>query len=328
MIQHSVCRKQAFVSVIIPVYNSEPYLARCIQSLLSQTCIGCMEILFVDDGSTDNSGSILDKAAFDEHIRVYHIQHGGVSHARNIGLDNANGKYISFLDSDDYIEEDYFESLLKEFSGDLIGGGFTAEYPDKRIPHICRKKTVFCNEDIIRAFLLENELSPIVADKLFLRDKIGDLRFNESLAMAEDREFLFRYLQHTSHITVVPFGKYHYVMNDDSACRGRFDERKLQSLTVCEIITDHVRKMYPSLLPYARCSETDMQCRVYGEMYYFGVSDIYAEQFCRLKKQIREFSLFEKYRCSSMKHTLALISAKISPALYMFLKNDMKWQYR
>ena len=317
------------ISVIVPVYNAGEYINLCMGSLLSQTVREYMEIIFINDGSTDNSGNIIDKAAAEnENFSVFHVKHRGVSHARNIGLDCAKGRYIAFIDSDDYAESDYFESLLKEWNGELICGGFTAEYKDKKISHICKGKMDFFGEDVIKEFLKENIMSPIVADKLFLREKAGNLRFNENLSMAEDRLFLFEYLQKIRHAKIIPLGKYHYVMSENSACRGNFDERKFGSLEVCEKITADIREKYPLLLPFAKSSEIDMKCRVYGEMYDFGVSEKYREIFRKLKKDIHDFRIFEKFGYSSPKHILALLAAKSSPKLYTFLKNDMKLQYR
>ena len=317
------------ITVIVPVYNADKYIKTCMDSLLSQTVKEKMEVIVVNDGSEDDSGRIIDRyAAEHEHFRVFHVKHSGVSHARNVGLDHAQGKYIAFIDSDDYVENDHFESLLKNFDGDLICGGFTAEYENKRIPHICKTKTEFFGEDIIREFLKENMMSPVVADKLFLREKTGNLRFDETLSMAEDRLFLFEYLQKTSHAKIIPLGKYHYVMNENSACRQTFDERKFGSLEVCEKITADIREKYPLLFPFAKSSEIDMRCRVYGEIYAFGLSEKYREIFLKLKKEIHDFRISEKFGCSSQKHILALLAAKLSPKLYVFLKNDMKLQYR
>ena len=317
------------ISVIVPVYNGEKYIKTCIDSLVRQTAGELMEVIFVDDGSTDNSINIINRAVSEnKNFKMFHMKHFGVSHARNVGIDHAKGKYLAFVDSDDYLESDYFESLLEALDGELICGGFTAEYKNKSVPHICKEKTGFFGEDVIKAFLKENIMSPIVADKLFLHEKTGDLRFDESLSMAEDRMFLFGYLQKIKSAKVIPLGKYHYVMNDSSICRENFDERKLGSLEVCERITLGVREKYPSLLPFAKSSEIDMKCRVYGEMQYFGVSEKYSDIFVKLEKEINDFGILEKAKYSSAKHTLALLSAKISPRLYMFLKNDLKLQYR
>lgn len=99
------------ISVIVPVYNVEKYLDKCIQSILGQTYSN-LEVLLIDDGSTDSSGAICDKyAAQDSRVRVFHKPNGGVSSARNLGLDNARGEWVGWVDSDDYISADMYEKL-------------------------------------------------------------------------------------------------------------------------------------------------------------------------------------------------------------------------
>lgn len=113
------------VSCIIPVYNTEKYLPRCIESVLAQTFVD-WEMLLIDDGSTDASGSICDEyAAKDERIRVFHKENGGISSARNVGLNYAQGEWIFFVDSDDSLPKTSLESLLSRSSdANIIVGGF------------------------------------------------------------------------------------------------------------------------------------------------------------------------------------------------------------
>ena len=100
------------VSIVVPVYNVESYLERCVESLLKQDIMDPIEILLIDDGSTDQSGAICDAyAKQNPQILVYHKENGGLSDARNFGLDRANGAYILFVDSDDFIEPDSCSSL-------------------------------------------------------------------------------------------------------------------------------------------------------------------------------------------------------------------------
>ena len=102
------------VSIIVPVYNAEAYLEKCINSILAQ-CFKDFELLLIDDGSKDKSGEICDKyASLDNRIQVFHKQNNGVSSARNIGLDRAKGKWITFIDSDDWIDNTYLDSFLKQ----------------------------------------------------------------------------------------------------------------------------------------------------------------------------------------------------------------------
>ena len=102
------------ISVIVPVYNTEKFLQRCIDSVLAQTYQD-FELLLIDDGSKDSSDTICDEyAAQDTRVKVFHKENGGVSSARNVGLDNARGEWITFVDSDDYIEENYLQTFILE----------------------------------------------------------------------------------------------------------------------------------------------------------------------------------------------------------------------
>ena len=104
---------QTKISVLIPVYNTEKYLRECVDSTISQT-YSQLEIILVDDGSADNSGKICDEyAQNDKRVKVIHKPNGGLSSARNVGIDKATGEYIAFVDSDDYLKKDYVEKLLE-----------------------------------------------------------------------------------------------------------------------------------------------------------------------------------------------------------------------
>ena len=105
--------KTPTISVIAPVYNTEKYLPRCIDSILAQTFTD-FELLLIDDGSKDNSGAVCDEyASKDERVRVFHKENGGVSSARNVGLDNAKGEWITFVDSDDWIAETMYQEMYE-----------------------------------------------------------------------------------------------------------------------------------------------------------------------------------------------------------------------
>lgn len=111
-------KNNPLVSVIIPVYNVATYLKRCMDSVVSQT-LRNIEILAIDDGSMDGSEAILDEYAFkDSRVKVFHVKNGGVSRARNIALDNARGKYVAFVDSDDFLPLDIYEHMVNEIEAD------------------------------------------------------------------------------------------------------------------------------------------------------------------------------------------------------------------
>ena len=131
---------QPKISVIVPVYKAEKYLHRCVDSILAQTFTD-FELLLINDGSPDNSGVICDEyAQKDNRIRVFHKENGGVSSARNIGLDNAKGEWITFIDSDDYIEQGYFEIPL-DTTADLLIQNYES-FNDENRSVIFKKSTV------------------------------------------------------------------------------------------------------------------------------------------------------------------------------------------
>ena len=167
------------ISVIVPVYNVESYIAECIESIQNQTYMN-LEIILVNDGSTDASGDICDQyAAYDERIKVIHQENGGLSAARNTGIEAANGDYISFVDSDDYIRLTLFEDmlqLLKEYDLDIIE--FTA-FRDKSgdIIEGCNDGhlEIYSKEDALR--LAMHDCFVAAWSKLYKRSAIGDVRF-------------------------------------------------------------------------------------------------------------------------------------------------------
>ena len=181
------------ISVIIPVYNTEKFLHRCIDSVLAQTYTD-FELLLIDDGSKDSSGTICDEyAEKDSRVRVFHKENGGVSSARNLGLDNAQGEWVTFVDSDDYIEENFLKSFEGNLDADLVVGNMIEKGPQgnllKNIPsgyHHPLKKA------------LEGNLTKLAfqsaCEKLFRGSLIKNLRFDESMIIGEDHYFMLRYV--------------------------------------------------------------------------------------------------------------------------------------
>lgn len=139
------------VSVIVPVYKAEKWLHRCVDSILAQT-MEDFELLLIDDGSPDRSGEICDEYAVkDSRVRVFYKENGGVSSARNLGLDNAQGEWISFVAADDWVEVDYLEGLTENLDADFIARGMR-----ETIGNICQlDDELFCKKEIER-FLKEH----------------------------------------------------------------------------------------------------------------------------------------------------------------------------
>lgn len=186
-------------SVIIPVYNAENTIERCLQSLLSQNR-GIAEILLIDDGSTDRSGEICKKYESEySFIRCFSKENGGVSSARNYGLDNASGEYVLFVDSDDYVEENYFEqidSVINSENPDLMIYKLRLENEDAIEETRDLTKIAGENMSAMLAAELKKGTMYSLCSKVFRRDLIekNKLRFKTGQYIAEDLQFVFSYL--------------------------------------------------------------------------------------------------------------------------------------
>ena len=199
------------ISIIIPIYNTEKYLHRCIDSILAQTYTN-FELLLINDGSKDNSGAICDEyAAKDSRVRVFHKENGGVSSARNLGLDNAKGEWITFVDSDDWIKVDYLYSMISHSDADMIMSSFDIIDNIEEWDNAIEYKLYTKNEIkyfIERYVYTANLCSPWC--KLFRNSIIKDLRFNSNITFAEDTIFVFKYLCNVSNIRTVENWGYQY----------------------------------------------------------------------------------------------------------------------
>ncbi len=206
------------ISVIVPVYNVEKYLPRCIESILNQTFTD-FELLLVDDGSPDCCGKICDEyATKDNRIRVFHKTNEGVSSARNVGLNKAKGKWISFIDSDDWVDENLLDSLFNSAvnnPSDLVISGYIRVSSKCKKIMMYEKKTLKTNQ--ISLDLIESELNKSVKfrmpwGRLFKKDIItsNGIIFNENLSLGEDFLFNLQYIMHISSVSIINETSYFY----------------------------------------------------------------------------------------------------------------------
>ena len=205
------------ISIIVPIYNAEEYLDRCLDSVLEQSFTS-YEVIMVDDGSTDSSPSICDRySETDPRFKIIHKSNGGVSTARNAGLDQAIGEYIMFLDSDDALLPDALERMMEDISDeDLVFAGyakFIGGVPQKEnIPYKTRS---YRGHEVAEVFDHNRKKNCVMFDapwaKLFKRKTVGNLRFCEELSYAEDKLFVFDFLSvcRSVHTCRVPVYAYH-----------------------------------------------------------------------------------------------------------------------
>lgn len=202
------------ISIIVPVYNVEPYLRKCLDSILDQTYRD-LEILIIDDGSTDGSGAICDEyAGKDDRIKVFHTENKGLSAARNLGLDNATGDWIGFIDSDDWIEPDMYEVLIKraeETGADVVECGFIKDYQlsSEEVSAILR---IASGADTLEALII-GEIQGTVWNKIWKKNLFNTNRFPEGQEF-EDISTVYKAIQNAS-VTGVNVYSYHYTQRKD-----------------------------------------------------------------------------------------------------------------
>lgn len=316
------------ISVIIPVYNVSNYLEKHLYSIINQENFAKIEFIYVDDGSTDNSLQILKNIAKDkQNIKVYTQKNKGVSSARNKGISKATAEYICFIDADDYLDFDYFKTLLNYFNYDVVISGFIAEYPQKSIVKKNKDFVKFDSNKQIMINYLKGTIEPNCTDKLFKKNILSDLRFDENLSHSEDKKFVCEYLLRCNKAIIIPMAKYHYVIRNGSAMRKGFDKSRFNSLDVAEIITKQISEKYPDLQDISKSYEIDTKCRVLGEIYYYNKKNIYIDKVKKLKKDIKNFSLIKKKKLSSKKQFLGFVLMRLNPRLYVFFKKNLKMEY-
>lgn len=208
------------ISVIVAVYKAENYLCRCIDSLLAQT-FGDFEILLIDDGSPDQSGDICDEyARKNSRIRVFHKENGGVSSARQCGIDNAQGEYTIHVDPDDWVESTMLEDLFKKAmaeESDMVFCDFYKEYKDKTEYVNCKPVTL-CTQQILTDLLLYKFPGTLCNKLIRLACYIeNNIRLPEGLNYAEDWTTTIRLVKKIRKISYVPKAYYHYDQNANPA---------------------------------------------------------------------------------------------------------------
>lgn len=248
------------VTVIVPVYNVMQYLTRCVDSIRAQSYRN-LEILLVDDGSTDNSGALCEKFALeDKRIRVFHKENGGSSSARNLGIEMATGDYIAFVDSDDYIEPEMMEHLLQAaLSGNLRMAQCSRDEIDEkgnRMPDVClppEKQVDVDGEDVLRELLMHRGDCSFCT-KLTETSLLKEHRFPEG-ELNEDFRLLVELLPQLPVITILPQQDYHvfyrYGSNTRTRNQNEFPRVFTDIVNNADFVMEIVKEQYPALLPQA-----------------------------------------------------------------------------
>ncbi len=310
------------ISVVVSVYNMEKHLRQCLDSLLCQTYPD-FELLLIDDGSTDGSGRICDEyEKKDGHIRAYHKENGGLSSARNCGIDHAAGDFIIFPDPDDWVESTYLEGLLeirKKNDADLSICGYYTFGNGRREDYDAKAQlTILNSEEALKWLMHPYRFCGFAWNKLYDLRVIREnsLRFDEELGMVQDLHFAFRYFLQCQRVAYDPTPLYHYRAGGATNKESHLTARKMSALKTYQKIADVARKS-----PYP-----ELERAAYRSMYDFCLSNIYSyyngdTQDPALLEQLRENmktckDSFFPNDVYSPQHNLLGRLALISPRLY------------
>ena len=241
----------SLITIIVPVYNAKKYLHDCIESILSQTYHN-LEIILIDDGSTDGSEKFVDDyAKSDKRIKVVHQKNMGLSSARNTGLKHATGKYITFVDSDDRIEPNMIENLfnaLIDSQADIAICSFKEIYPNGKTRGFSHNypKQVFTTEQALANMLQENGFMVSATMKLFPTNYFKGIKFPVD-KLHEDVGTTYKLIMEAKKIVFIPNEYYVYVHHNNSIINQTFDERKFDLIKLTDQMCDDIDQQYPDL---------------------------------------------------------------------------------
>ncbi len=242
------------ISVIVPVYNVEKYIERCIESILGQTFTD-FELIIVNDGSTDKSGEICDRYSNnDPRIRIIHKENGGLSDARNAGIEAANGEYIGFIDSDDYIDTDMYELLYQNIcreNADISTCGIYDCYPDKTVTQEVNSSDFTVDGSEAVRLALESQFMPLFAwNKLYKRSLFDSIRFPVG-KIYEDAFVMIKLMGASRRVSISMKPKYYYIHRENSITTRAFRNSDLDVVEAHENNFSYIEANFPQFIKQA-----------------------------------------------------------------------------
>lgn len=256
------------ISVIVPAYNVKKYVEKCVYSIINQT-FPDYEIILVDDGSTDGTSILCDELAKkSDKIRVFHKENGGLSDARNFGMDKAQGEYITFIDSDDYVAPTYLKELYEPIEQDDVDVTITLLTPfwENENPVVKYKDgyTVVSAEESVRKMLIREDIAHSAGGKLYKRYLWKDIRFPVG-RLYEDYLTTFFVMENVKKVGITNTSLYYYLQRSDSIMHYKCTERTVTIVEATEQVTPKIIAKWPNLeveakdLQVAQCLKCKQQ---------------------------------------------------------------------
>ena len=223
------------VSIIIPIYNAEKYLFKCLNSIKEQTYTN-IEVLMINDGSTDNSETICKEFLKDYRFCLINKKNGGVSSARNLGINRCNGEYVLFVDSDDWCDKELLKQAVQNIkSYDMLCFAYYKAYKDK---NICEELKVNKNANIKKEILSNKLIGGYLWNKLFSTNIIKEhgIKFNESITYCEDLIFIIQYIKYVKKVNYINKALYYYRVRKNSVSNDFYSNKNISILNAYELL--------------------------------------------------------------------------------------------
>ncbi len=285
-------RNVARVSIVIPVYNVKPYLTQCLNSVLCQSHKD-WEAILVDDGSFDGSERICQEyAENDSRFVVVHQENAGAANAKNHGLDLVSGDYVAFLDSDDYVEPDWLEKLVKaaeESHADIVECLFAKEYVDHVIPAKYEKEKAkeFSAQEYLAEYLFDWS-SSLFWNKLFAHRVVKNVRFRRERRCIDDEFFTYKAISSAMHIVRIDDILYHYRQRASSAVTSEKNRKQITD-DALEVLVERyalVSERFPELRKVYLRHDVDI-------LFYFARDFLFTSETVRKFRRIRGYYIRE-----------------------------------
>lgn len=250
---------QQLISIIVPVYNVEDYLRRCLSSIINQTYLN-IEIIVINDGSTDGSLKICEEfIKLDSRMRLYTKKNGGLSSARNFGLEKVLGEYIIFVDSDDYVTKDYVSNLyiaISNKNSDIAVSRFVEINEDQKIALKNDTHTLnieyYNNTEGLKQLFLQKKFDNNAWGKIYKKFLFNNMQYPEG-KLFEDIAITYKLFGKASKISYINVKDYYYVQRKNSIMNAKFNEKKLDLLPIVDDMFDDISNQNPELINYVGC---------------------------------------------------------------------------
>ena len=307
------------ISIIVPVYKVEPYIHKCVDSILNQT-FKDFELILVDDGSPDNCGKICDEyGQKDNRVIVIHKANEGISSARNAGLDIARGEYIGFVDSDDYIEKDMYEilyNICEDNKCDIASCSSIIYFQEKTVINGGHRLIIHNKEEAMRV-MLEGELyDEVVWVKLFKKSVIEDIRFPVG-KIYEDTAFTYKVINNSKRVATIGEPKYNYIKHENSIMSNAIQDIKIDAVIAYKDMYKFMEKKYPGLCDLVALKLANSSMIVMNLMAKKKNFRDYKDNYYKVSKILNsKFNKTIKLKEYPMNVKILLIANKISPILY------------